>query len=132
MDLLEIANEIKSINDYCCEDYQTDGEVLIKRITKLNIYLARSAELLSLSQYLLDVKMGMEAEKVEEKLPGIAPTKLKTLLSSLVAKEGKVLKFCERTNRVISHQLDSIRSQLSYIKVELNGGRYTEFTKKNT
>ncbi|MCP4650282.1 MAG: hypothetical protein GY853_09430 [PVC group bacterium] len=129
MDLLEIANEIKSINDYCCEEYQTDGEVLIARITRLNVYLARSGEMQALTQYYYDVKLGEEAEIIEEKHPKIAPMKLKNLLAGKVARENKILKYCERTNRAIVHQLDAIRSQLSYLKVERVSGKYAEYTK---
>ena len=121
MKLEKLTDELNGIYQYCTTRYSSnDGNELVERITDLNIYLARSAAMLSWAQYYYDKAQGEEAEKlVKEQADNdikISPTVFKQLISGRTTNETKILKFTERLNRTITHQIDGVRSQLSYLK----------------
>lgn len=121
MELEKLTEELNNIYSYCNTGYNhKDGNELSERITKLNVYLARSSMLLGEAQFYYDKAQGEEAENIieEEGKTGIkiSPTVFKQLINGRTINEMKVLKFTERLNRTITHQLDGIRSQLSYLK----------------
>ena len=121
MELLNLTRELNDIYSYCNTGYKhKDGNELSERITTLNVYLARSSMLLGEAQFHYDTKQGEEAEKIvkEELKTGIkiSPTVFKQLINGRTAQETKILKFTERLNRTITHQIDGVRSQLSYLK----------------
>ena len=121
MELEKLTEQLNEIYGYCVVTYnEKDGNELSDRVTNLNVYLARSSSLLSWAQFYYDKAQGEEAEKIlmEEKQKGIkiSPTVFKQLINGRTVSEAKVLKFTERLNRTITHQIDGIRSQLSYLK----------------
>ena len=121
MELEKLTEELNNIYKYCTTNYSSeDGEILSLRITKLNVRLARSASLLSWAQYYYDKAQGEEAEKIikdqEDTGIKVSPTVFKQLINGRTVNEMKVLKFTERLNRTITHQIDGVRSQLSYLK----------------
>ncbi|MCP4394519.1 MAG: hypothetical protein GY804_09680 [Alphaproteobacteria bacterium] len=121
MKIDKLTDELNSMYQYCTSRYSKDsGDELAERITELNIYLARSASMLSWAQFYYDKAQGEESEAIlkEEKDTGlrIAPTIFKQLVNGRTVNEAKILKFCERLNRTITHQIDGVRSQLSYLK----------------
>lgn len=113
----QIVKELTSIYEYLQKSYnEKDGEILTRRITNLNASLARSAELLADTKYYLDKKKGEVSEELIEKYPDLSATQLKSLLESKVALEQRLYSQCERLNRSITHQLEGLRTQLSYLK----------------
>ena len=112
----EISKELNGIIEYLSCWYDKDNGVEIsERITSLNVYLARTSVLLSEAQYLFDVKFASETEKLIGN-ESLSPSTINNLGKSRCAIENKLLKLTERINRTIIHQLDSIRSQLSFLK----------------
>jgi len=121
MKLEKLTDELNGMYQYCTTRYNSnDGNELIERITDLNIYLARSASMLSWAQFYYDKAQGEEAEKLVKDQEGtgikISPTVFKQLINGRTINEAKILKFTERLNRTITHQIDGVRSQLSYLK----------------
>lgn len=121
MELEKLTEELNNIYNYCVTTYnENNGEELNSRITNLNIHLARSSSLLGWAQFYYDKAQGDEAEKLvkEQETVGvkISPTVFKQLINGRTVNEAKVLKFTERLNRTITHQIDGVRSQLSYLK----------------
>ena len=118
-DLTDIALQIEKIYKYLVQRYdEKDGTILTERITNLNVALARSAELLADAEYYLNKKKGLESGKIyeNERLSKLKPTEIKFLLDGKTADEQRVYKQCERLNRAITHQLEGLRTQLSYLK----------------
>ena len=112
-----IIAEIEDIAGYCSTTYdETNGEELSERLTTLDVYLARTAVMLSDSLKIYNYKLGVETEKLLKRKSSITPSVLNNIVKGKCSIEGRVLKLCERLNRTITHQLDAIRTQLSYIK----------------
>jgi len=115
MSLDEIISEIKEISEFTATWYNKDqGHEMSERLTNLNVYLSRSAVLQSEAQALVDIALANETEKIADK--GYTPTIITNIAKGKVATELKLWKLCERINRTITHQIDSIRTQLSYLK----------------
>jgi hypothetical protein len=116
MSLDEIEKEITEIIGFISCYYNKDnGNEVSERITNLNIYLARTSVLLSEAQFLFDERFSSETEKLIGNELLTAST-INNLAKSRCAIENKLLKLVDRINSTITHQLDSIRSQLSYLK----------------
>ncbi|OGU55440.1 MAG: hypothetical protein A2V66_16845 [Ignavibacteria bacterium RBG_13_36_8] len=120
----QVAEELEEIYQYLVGEYdKNDGNELANRITKLNIYLARSTALLSWAQFYYDKAQGEEAENLAneyaETKKKLSPTVFKQLINGRTINEMKLWKFCERVNRTITHQHEGVRSQLSYLKAQL-------------
>ena len=114
----ELAEQLKDIYAYVGKPYnEKDGQEISERITRLSVYLARSAELLSWSQFFYDKAKGDASEEAIKQYDNkLSPTVMKSLVESRSRNEGKLHKACERLNRTITHQIDALRSQLSYLK----------------
>ena len=119
--LKQVTDEIMNISQYLQERYnENEGNELMLRLTNLNIYLARSAEMVSKAQFFYDKAQGEKTEQVllesrQEDLK-LSPTVIKKLVDGKCYVESAALKYSERLNRAITHQIDSIRTQLSYVK----------------
>lgn len=111
------AQELKKMYGFCSGGYNQDnGEEMSERLTQLSIYLARSAVVQGNAQYFLDLKQGIESELTLKNVPGVTPSMLTKIVAGKCANEMKLLKLAERLNRTITHQIDALRSQLSYLK----------------
>ena len=113
--MIELLKEINTIFYFCKQPYEKDPQEILERITKLVTHLARSSEIYADVQYEYDKKLGKEAEK----LKSISPMKAKDILKGKVATEARILLLSQRLNATITHQLDAIRSQLSFIKADI-------------
>lgn len=115
----QIAIHLEEILMYLQQSYsERDGFEMTERITKLNAYLAMSAELMSDAKYWLDKKKGEESERLvmDDRYNKLQATQLKNLLDGKVSTENRIYIQCERVNRTITHQIDALRSQLSFLK----------------
>lgn len=116
MKIEEIQKEIIEITEFCsCHYDQSNGIEVSERITCLNVYLARSSVLLSEAQFLFDERFAEETQKLIGNETITAST-INNLAKSRCATEGKLLRLVERINRTVTHQLDSLRTQLSFLK----------------
>lgn len=114
-ELIDISNEIKDINDFLAQNQESDPNAIFTKITLLSNYLARTTELLSQAEYILNVARGKASEEIDAK---VQATRYKDVLMARVSNEQKVYRFVERTNASIVHILEGLRSQLSYLKEE--------------
>jgi len=114
----EIATqELERMYAFCSQGYnQENGEEISDRLTKLSMFLARSAVVQGNAQYFLDIKQGLESELTLKNVPNVTPSMLTKIVNGKCALEAKLLKLAERLNRTITHQIDALRSQLSYLK----------------
>lgn len=76
-------------------------------------WLARSAELVADAQYYVNKKMGEVARKAEV---GTAWSVIRAQMESESADEVRLLKLAERLNATLTHQIEAIRSVLSFEK----------------
>ena len=92
---------------------EQDGNLLSSRITVLNSYLARSAEMLAEAEHYLNTAKGLHSELIPQGMPASIA---KEWLSGKCANELKLLKLTDRLNAAIVHIIEGTRSQISYCK----------------
>ena len=101
----------------------TDGEELFNRIADLQVYMARSGELVAVTEEMLSAKksyglMTEVLDKIREQK--LSASVQNAMLSGICIEEAKLAKWADRINRTCVHQLDGTRSLLSYLKTELS------------
>jgi len=119
MNLHEIESELKEINSYLQEQYDSRPDIIQERIKKICAYLSRSSELKANAKFLVDTISGEKAELLNREFPKIAPTKFQEILKKHTARENMILVLSDRVNSACSHQSEALRSILSYIKAEI-------------
>lgn len=91
---------------------RSSPETLIAELDYRSQWLARSAELVGEAQFIHDTTRG----KASEKYLDVSATVLREVLSRDCAEEAKILKLAERLNSTLTHQIDAIRTIISFEK----------------
>jgi hypothetical protein len=114
----ELVKEVDEIYATIKEPLDRSPEGLMGELETRGTYLARSAEILADAGVILDTKRGQVAELY---LNGTESWNLvKSLIEAKCSEEKRLYVLAERLNATISHQLDVIRSMLSFAKSEMN------------
>jgi hypothetical protein len=109
----EQITEIVEMHEYIAATYNHDNPTeLMDRLTCLNVYLARTAALLPEAEADLSQKKG----EISHRNPDESATRLRYIIESESWREAKIYRQIERLNATIVHQIDAIRTQVSYIK----------------
>ena len=108
--------EILEIHGYvaCLYDYTNPTE-LMDRLTNLNVYLARTASILPDAEAELASARG----RIAHDYPDESATRLRYILEAGTVNEMKFYRQVERLNATIVHQIDAIRTQISFIKAQV-------------
>lgn len=112
MTTLELASELESIYGLVKQGLDRSPEGLLMELDTRCQWLARSAELEAEAQTLVDYARGNTAEQ----FPEANATRLREILGKECAEENRLYKLAERLNSTLVHQIDAIRSILSYEK----------------
>lgn len=113
----EILEEITDIAGFCEVTYdQTNGEELSERLTNLNVYLARTAQLEVEATALYDARLADVTIRIADIYKTFGATERKNIANGEISTHKKLVELCERLNKTIVHSIDGIRSQLSYLK----------------
>lgn len=112
--MTELAQEINDLYDYLKKPLDRSTEGLIQELDSRGQWLARAAEILADTQVALDKRRGVVAEQylgTEESWNII-----KHKIESECADEKQLYVLAERLNAVLTHQMDEVRSILSFEK----------------
>ena len=118
-DLKREAEFIQAYLDVTCSN---DPAEITERISKLMAYLSRSGEMLAVAKKLLRASKTREISKTIiaiAKEQCLSATVQNALLDSICEEESYLVDFIERINRTCTHQLDALRSLLSYERENL-------------
>ena len=116
----EIDEELKEIQCFLEEEYAEEPFVLTTRITKLNVYMARTGFLFAQAEEDRDkaiVATFAEHASAITKMPSQVSQKF---ISAMCEKENYYVRWIERLHRTCVHQSDGIRTQVSFAKEELS------------
>jgi len=114
--------ELQQMQSYLEINCSNSPEEIEERISTLNVYMARSGQMLADAKKLLRSK---RTEQISQTIIKIAKesclsaTVQNALLDSICENESYLVDWTERVNRSCTHQLDSLRSLLSFEKEEL-------------
>lgn len=119
MTILEETQKIQDFLEITC----SENPVEIKnRISDLNVYMARSGQMWADAKKECSKKVSSEIkEKIIEiaKQNYLSATAQNKLIKSIAEDEQHLVDWLERINRTCVHQIDALRSVLSYEKEQL-------------
>lgn len=96
-----------------------DANILCERLTQVNIYLARSGQLLATVKQIQDECTNdiFVAEKSD--ILKMSATLAKQYISSFLSEVNYYVNWLDRLNRAFVHGGDNLRTQMSFLKEEL-------------
>lgn len=113
------AQEIQGYLDIACSDDPTE---IAERISSLMSYMSRSGFMLAEAKKYLRRKKTQEINKTIiaiAKASHLSATVQNALLDSICEEESFLVDWLDRLNRGCTHQIDGLRSLLSYMKEEI-------------
>lgn len=122
-DLLKEATDIQAFLDITTSNEPVE---LTERLSTLMTYMSRSGEMLAKAKKILRTKKTSEINKTIiaiAKQECLSASVQNALLDSICEEESYLVDWLDRINRTCTHQIDGIRSLLSYVKEEMRFGR---------
>jgi hypothetical protein len=117
-----MKEEANKIQDYLNITVSNDPAELVDRIANLMTYMARSGEMLAQAKKLLRARKTTEISKTIiaiAKEQCLSATVQNALLDSICEDEAFMVDWLERINRTCTHQIEGLRSLLSYEKEQM-------------
>lgn len=121
-----MIDEIKEIQAYLEVECSNNPIEVMERMSTISVYMARTGEMLA------DAKKALREKKSSEinntiiniaKKQCLSATVQKALVESIAENEAYLVDRLDRLNAACTHQLDALRSQLSYLKEELRNSK---------
>jgi hypothetical protein len=122
MTIDEIKKEASEIQSYLEIIVSDDPEEMSERISTLMSYMSRSGYMLAQAKKVLRAKKTTEISKTIiaiAKEGHLSATVQNALLDSICEEESFLVDWLDRINRSCTHQIDGLRSLLSFEKEEL-------------
>lgn len=117
-----MKEEAQKIQDYLDVTVSSDPAELVDRIATLMTYMSRSGEMYARAKKILRAKKTNEISKTIltiAKEQCLSASVQNALLDSICEEEAFMVDWLDRINRSCTHQLDSLRSLLSYEKEQM-------------
>ena len=114
--------EAKKIQDYLEVTLSDNPEEITQRIKDLSVYMARSGQMLAEAKKRLREKKNSEIyETILEisKQNFLSAKAQNALVESIAQEENFLVDWLDRINKTCTHQIDALRSLLSYEKENL-------------
>lgn len=117
--MIQEIEEIQKYLEITCSD---NPEEITQRIRELSAYLARTAYLLQEAKYALRRKKASEIGEIVVRIAKeqfLSAKAQNALVDSIAAEEHRAVDWLDRLNAACTHQIDAMRSLLSYEKEQL-------------
>lgn len=117
-----MKEEAQKIQDFLDITVSSDPAELVDRIATLMTYISRSGEMYAHAKMLLRAKKTSEISKTIINIAKencLSASVQNALLDSICDEEAFMVDWLERINRSCTHQLDGLRSLLSYEKEQM-------------
>lgn len=114
-----IAERLQFIQTILEAQYDADeGHSLVSRLTEVGAYMAEAGKLKADAEFHFNDKLNSEILRmIRELLPDYTSASVQNAFcKSLAKEEAHLVSFAERVNRTCTHQVEAMRSQLSYLK----------------
>jgi hypothetical protein len=118
----QLKSESESILNYLEITCSNDPEEIKERISNLVVYMSRSGEMLSQAKRILRAKKTSEIQNTIiaiAKAAHLSANVQNALLDSICEEESYLVDRIDRVNRSCTHQVDALRSLLSYEKEDM-------------
>ena len=121
MDNLEtLEREASVIQEFLETPYTEDPNVMSARLTEINIYMARLGAMLAEAIKIQDEAIGMVYAEYGKQIGKMPATIAARFIQSYCSRENKLVKWLERMNTSCTYQSNSLRTQISFAKDQMN------------
>ena len=117
-----MKDEAKKIQDYLEINCSNNPVEVKQRISDLQVYMARSGEMLANAKTTLRRKKASEISETILKIAKencLSAKAQNVLVDSIAEEDAYLVDWLDRINRSCTHQIDALRSVLSYAKEEM-------------
>lgn len=117
-----MKKEAQYIQDYLDITCSENPEEMAERIRVLSVYMARSGMMLADAKKLYNKKVASEIGETIIKIAKeqyLSATAQNKLVKAIAQDEQYLVDWLDRINRTCTHQIDALRSLLSYEKEQL-------------
>lgn len=117
-----MKTEARQIQDYLEISWGNNPEEIIDRISTLSVYMARTGEMLAEAKRLYNKKVTSEIGATIIKIAKeqfLSATAQNALVKSIAEEEQFLVDWIERMHRSCVHQIEALRSSLSFEKENL-------------
>jgi len=113
-----IKTRLEFMQGYLESHYDSDdGHMLSNRLQELGAYMAESGKLKADMEFHYHEQLQKELMVLMSQLPTFASATLQNkFIKSLAREENRILLIADRINRSCTHQIELMRTQLSFIK----------------
>lgn len=117
----QLQPKADKMNAYLQEISNSEPNDIIDRIEKLSILMSQSGDYLAAAKYYRDALIHSEIMKImrEGMVDKLSATALNKLVNALAKEENFLVNQFDRINAAATHQIDGLRSILSYRKAEM-------------
>lgn len=115
----ELFDECQEIQAYLEQKASEEPNELTDRISNICIYMARSGNMLAEAKYIQDMYRQDIFNKHETKILEMSATVANKFIESQLAEVNMLVNWIDRINRSCTHQADSLRTIMSYVKENL-------------
>jgi hypothetical protein len=121
-----LTSKAENMHKFLQSKYSSEPNDLIERIELLSILMSESGELLADAKYYRDKLVNGEIMNALKNgyANQLTPSALNKFVASLAFEENLLVNQFDRINASATHQLDGIRSVLSYRKTEFSTLNY--------
>lgn len=120
---MEIPESIKAecaeMQRFLEQETPDDPNILFERISRTNVYLARSGKLLAEVKLYQDQEMAEVFAKYSEYINALKATTANKFIESQLASVNYYVNWLDRLNRAFVHSGDNMRTQMSFLKEDL-------------
>lgn len=117
-----MEEELQRMQDYLEIDISENPEEIVQRIKDLNVYMARSGKMLADAKKLLRERKNEEITQTILKIAKenyLAAKAQNALVECIARHEHYLVDWADRINKTCVHQVEALRSLLSYEKEQL-------------
>ena len=104
-----LCREAHDIQQYLNAPYSGEINVLLDRLSTLNVYMARSGEMLAEAVFLQEEAINRAFEENKDRIDCMAATVANKYLTSCCRYENRLVKWLDRINATCKHQSDNLR-----------------------
>lgn len=104
------------------ETVEQDPDQITGKMQELSALLGTSTEAVALAEMVYSQKIMELTEQYADK--SLSATEKKLIITGKAKEEGYYVTLTERQNRALTHVLDSLRSQLSFLKQDQLNSKY--------
>lgn len=118
----QLKEKVQKFNSFLQEKPGNEPNDIIERIEHMMILISQSGECLALAKYNADAIIHSEIMKVikEGYSEQLSPSVLNKFIQALAKDDTIIVNQLDRINAAATHQLDGLRSILSYRKSEMS------------